>query len=188
MCVDFIYLSCRTDGFSGSTPSPSRSGGVEGWGGGLAAILASAGWHSVEQLACGVTGVSNDPIWPLSYSPGCREGGGGGVLRKHISRGAVPFKPLYQSSSLRSRMMGPKQSTGGGSACRTCESICVAAAMRPRSLLKGGSGPLRLDGAPLIDGRCRISRGRVGDFNGLPAAAARADKQRRGGALDVSGF
>lgn len=76
--------------------------------GGGPATLASAGWYSAEQLACGATAVSNDPIGPLSHSPGCREGGG---RRKHISRGAVPFKPLYQSSSLRSRMMGPKRST-----------------------------------------------------------------------------
>lgn len=40
--------------------------------------------------------------------------GDGGVLRKHISRGVVPFKLLHLSSSLRSRMMGPKQSTGSG--------------------------------------------------------------------------
>lgn len=139
-------------------------------GGGLAAILASAGRHSAEQLVCGVTGVSNDPIWPLSYSPGCQEGGG--VLRKHISRGAVPFKPLYQSSSLRSRMMGPKQSTGSGSGCCACESICVAAAMQPYSGLVCSVWTwLHLSaGATAMSDFTRTRQ----NFNGLPAEAARA--------------
>lgn len=55
--------------------------------GGLAAILASAGWHS-EQLASWVTGVC-DPIWALSYSPGCR-----GPPQTSVCRAAKPRFPL----------------------------------------------------------------------------------------------
>lgn len=65
---------CGTAGFMAANlrcsaaRRPADRSGTSAAPGGLAAILASAGWHS-EQLVSGATGVSNDPIWPLSYSP-----------------------------------------------------------------------------------------------------------------------
>lgn len=64
--------------------SPADSRATSATVGGFAAISASAGWHS-EQLASGVTGVSNDPIWPLSSSPG-----GPGPPQTSVWRAAKP--------------------------------------------------------------------------------------------------
>lgn len=84
------FATCSSDGFMADMlrcPAawrPADRSATSAAAAGLASILASAGWHS-EQLAVGVTGVCNDPIWPLSYSPGCR-----GPPQTSVCRAAKP--------------------------------------------------------------------------------------------------
>lgn len=113
------------------TPADRR--GTSAAAGRLAAILASAGWHSACEW--GARGLYNLTPFGHFLAPQGVE-----VLHKRVCRvgkAAVSFKPLHQSSSLRSRMLGPKQSrkSSSGPGCYAYQSISIAVEMLPSSEL-----------------------------------------------------